>query len=282
MCPPDPSPAPLRLFLVGCSRSGTTVVQRSLAAHSDIISFPETDFLCNCFGKRAPHLRMRFGRTTPERQARAFERLAKALNIPELSFGDDALSDAPTALSRFISTLDSVAAERGARAWLEKTPKHFRFAGELERELKDVRIIHLIRDGREVVASLVDRARTYPGFSKERDPRVAARLWNEAVRVAFRHRNRSNHLLLSFEHFVQNPERALRRVCTHIGFDYQSGMCSSTSAHAIVSPTETWKAGAHLPLRAPMQKFEKIFSPAEQRNVSKMLDWRRYHRLFSN
>ena len=34
----------IRLFVVGCSRSGTTIVQRLLAGHKDLISFPETAF----------------------------------------------------------------------------------------------------------------------------------------------------------------------------------------------------------------------------------------------
>ncbi|HEV2472658.1 MAG TPA: sulfotransferase, partial [Chthonomonadales bacterium] len=33
-----------RVFLVGCVRSGTTLLQSLLAAHSEIASFPETDF----------------------------------------------------------------------------------------------------------------------------------------------------------------------------------------------------------------------------------------------
>jgi hypothetical protein len=34
-----------RLFLVGCPRSGTTLLQSLLAAHPQIASFPESHFL---------------------------------------------------------------------------------------------------------------------------------------------------------------------------------------------------------------------------------------------
>ncbi len=36
-----------RIFIVGCPRSGTTLLQSVLAAHHDVFSLPETAFFCS-------------------------------------------------------------------------------------------------------------------------------------------------------------------------------------------------------------------------------------------
>ncbi|MGL6135938.1 MAG: sulfotransferase, partial [Planktothrix sp.] len=43
-----------RLFLVGCPRSGTTLLQSLLAAHSQIASFPESQFFRCLLENRPP------------------------------------------------------------------------------------------------------------------------------------------------------------------------------------------------------------------------------------
>ena len=40
-----------RIFIVGCPRSGTTLLQSLLAAHPQIHSFPETHFFPNTIEK---------------------------------------------------------------------------------------------------------------------------------------------------------------------------------------------------------------------------------------
>ena len=41
-----------RIFLVGCPRSGTTLLQSLLAAHPDITSFPESHFFRHLIDNR--------------------------------------------------------------------------------------------------------------------------------------------------------------------------------------------------------------------------------------
>ena len=41
---------PKRVFVVGCPRSGTTLLQSILLTNPSIISFPESHFLSICFG----------------------------------------------------------------------------------------------------------------------------------------------------------------------------------------------------------------------------------------
>lgn len=275
-------PVLARVFLVGCSRSGTTVVQRCLNAHPAITSFPETNFFGRLVGGWSGNLQARVGRVRPNRWYSAFDHLAEVLERPGLAARERNAGDFGQAVDGFIQALDTIAGEREARVWVEKTPKHFRYVHLLERSVPDVRFIHLVRDGRDVVASLVDRARRYPAFERRLDPRAAARLWNEAVHAALRSQGRSGHALLAYEEFVRTPERELNRICSFLDIEYDPAMPSPQDTADIVTENEGWKSDVDRPIARSRSKFEEALTARDQRIVMRALDWRAYHQLFPN
>lgn len=269
-----------RVFLTGCSRSGTTVVQRCLSAHPDLTSFPETDFFGRLVGGWNGRMQARLDRLRPTRRRAAFKHLAEVLQQPELTQVGHSNIGFRAALDSLVGTLDRAARERGATGWIEKTPKHFRYIGLIEKTEMEIRFIHLIRDGRDVVASLVDRAQSHPQFRNRLDPLAAARLWNEAIRTASRYRESQGHLVLSYENFVHDPETELRRVCEFIQYDYDPAMLEARDTEEIVNVNEPWKSQATQPVTQPQSKFGELLNESEQHAVMKALDWNRYRSLF--
>lgn len=268
-----------RVFLVGCSRSGTTIVQRCLNAHPAVTSFPETNFFGRLVGGWSGRIRARCGRVRAHRWQSAFGHLEDVLERPGTAAMWPPGTRFGAAVEGLTETLDAVACERGAQVWVEKTPKHFRYVDLLEARVPAARFIHLVRDGRAVVASLVDRASRYPQFSSRRAPRAAARLWNESVRAAFRASGRDAHRVLTYEDFVADPEGELRGICAWLGLEYDAAMVSDADASAIVTGGEAWKAGTEQPIAGPRSRFEEVFTPRQQRAVTRMLDWRLYRAL---
>lgn len=114
-----------RLFIVGCPRPGTTVVQRCLANHPDAVSFPETGFFRQLCGNRAWTRVAESGFACRYRVLRAFRRLEEK-SVPRGTAIPYRPSLGPVqrvegAVTAFTRVLDEVAAQRGHSLWVEKT-----------------------------------------------------------------------------------------------------------------------------------------------------------------
>jgi hypothetical protein len=145
-------PPILRLFLVGCPRSGTTLLQSLVAAHPQVASFPESHFFTRIISSRPVlrHLGLASLRARPQ-----FTLLLDLLGRPELRTCLPRLAVSPRQYARaFTTVLDTVAREQHKQAWLEKTPRHLEYIDDISALVSNAKFIHLIRNGADVVASL--------------------------------------------------------------------------------------------------------------------------------
>ena len=153
------SPIQSRIFLVGCARSGTTLLQSLLGAHPQIATFPETHFFQRAVpGRRLARLIGLSSRYAPI-QVHQFLLEAGRLNLEPLYPGrSHSLRRCTTA---FIRILDAIAQEQNRSIWLEKTPGHLYHIETIEALVPQTKFIHLIRAGHDVTASLYAITREY-------------------------------------------------------------------------------------------------------------------------
>ena len=117
----------------------------------------------------------------------------------------------------FSAMLTFVADSQGKTRCGEKTP-HTRMIETLWQWYPDANVIHLLRDPRDVVASL------------QRMPWAAnsvianARVWLADNLRAFHWRDHTGYLQVRYEELVKDPEDQMRRVCAHIGAVYSPAM----------------------------------------------------------
>ena len=110
-----------RFFLVGCPRSGTTLLQSLLNAHAEIASFPESNFFNMVSKWRSP-----IGiASLTNREKKRITNFLTDIGRPDL---DDLIPKKAltyrTYIDSFIMVLDLLTIEQGAKYWLEKTPAH--------------------------------------------------------------------------------------------------------------------------------------------------------------
>lgn len=124
--------------------------------------------------------------------------------------------------AKIATLLDSAGEPFGKPRIAEKSPNNVFFFGHLHQLFPDSPLIHVIRDGRDVVASLLgvewygpDGRRTPYTESAE----AAARYWAQAVAAGVRAKEHlgGRVLELRYENLASDPEGAMRAVLEHVG-----------------------------------------------------------------
>lgn len=266
-----------RLFVVGAPRSGTTLLQGLLAAHPAVHTFPETGLFLRALGMRH-RLPWSYLGMTLGKERKALAGLASRA-------GDDAPALPPRrwclrrSTADALAFLDGLAAAAGAGAWVEKTPRHVFHAGWIGRHVPGARVVHIVRDGHAVAASIRERARQYPErFTRQRRPAYAVRTWNRAVRATARVAPRPEQTVVRYEDLTADPEGELRRICRETGLVFDPAMTEPADGSAFIRAHEAWKADTAGPVSQRASRFERAFSAAEQAWVEGHLDRHAYRR----
>ena len=272
-------PSLARIFLVGCSRSGTTVVQRTLTEHYRLYTLPETDFFGLLVGGGLGALACNLGISRSRRiHRRAFDRLTRLLQpdtAPELESWSWRLRPL---IDRFVETLDRKAHDAEESGWLEKTPKHFRHTSLIHRYIPGAQIIHVVRRGSDVTASIRDRANRFPEqFGRQQNPEYAVKLWNRSVRTALKDAKRGRALVIMYEDFVADHERMVRMIGAQLHLKERQQ--KTETATRIIGETERWKSNSSEEIRLATSKFTEVFDPDTRTLILRKLDMRAYNAL---
>lgn len=163
-----------RIFVVGCSRSGTTLIQRCLANNSKLCSFPETGFFRQLCGNKSWTKISELGIVRGKRVRNAFKRLYRVM--PYLQGHNQryhVFMSTSKVVNTFVNLLDNYSKQYNKSGWVEKTPQHFLNCATIHKYVPKVHVVYIIRDGFEVLGSLKDRYLKYPElFSRYSTPEI--------------------------------------------------------------------------------------------------------------
>ncbi|HET6534205.1 MAG TPA: sulfotransferase [Actinoplanes sp.] len=184
------------IFLVGCQRSGTTMLRLVLDSHSRISCGPETRFL--------PDLR-RIVHADWERLARfGFPREDWLRRIAEFFGGVHA----------------DYAAGRGKARWADKTPLYALSVDFVAEVFPDAQIVHVIRDGRDVVVSHRKRF----GYWSAVKCVVKWPRYIRAARASGARLPSAQYHEVRYEAAVADPDKTLRSLFEFLGEPWEEGV----------------------------------------------------------
>lgn len=255
------------IFLGGCPRSGTTLLQSLLGAHPKIASFPESHLFQNL---RLRYLSRSLGLASIKGK-KQLNWFLEEIGQPELK---SKLSPFPLFISQYVSVfnqaLNQATEEQGKLVWLEKSPEHIRYIQLFEHLIPGTKFIHLVRNGGDVVASLYDVSHNHQRRDIWGDPWTidkCVKTWMDSVQFSSHHLHKPNHILIRYENLVADPEKVLSQLCTFLGLEFDAVMLTAygQTARKVVRPDETWKASVGAPIKsANGKKFYELFNPEEQ------------------
>ena len=255
-----------QIFLVGSPRSGTTILQSLLAAHPEVISFPESKFFHYL-------LYDKFAGKLPSRMEAFFK---DEINRPELLQGFDDSQSVETTVSWFVGVLDGLAAEQNKTIWLEKTPEHIYFIEDIKRFLPDAKFIHILRNSMDCIASMYEATRSLHDFwGGVWDLDRCIERWKYAVLTSHSYRDKSNHILVRYEDLVENKKLVLEDICNFIGIEYDAEMLINYKEKAAkLSLNLPWHQGIARDIQSTkVHKYHRVFKDSEIKNILTHIEW---------
>lgn len=240
------------IFIVGSPRSGTTLLQYMLRAHPRIcLPTGESHFFIPLYRNRDAY--------GPMTSIASIRHLLVDLHrnhghfldedLHGIKFDPDALSvefheGGVNSVSGVLAAVfDKNAKAEGKVRWGDKTPYYALHLPTLLEMFPDAQIIHLVRDGRGVAWSLMDRKHDFKVYNAFH----AGKYWQQYVeraRKSGQTLGAQTYLETRYEDLLENPEMELQKICVFLGETYSPDLLEYQK------PPET----THTLLHKPLQK----------------------------
>ncbi|MFI7698367.1 sulfotransferase family protein [Nonomuraea sp. NPDC049480] len=234
------------VFVIGCPRSGTTMLQLMLHSHPRMAVPPETRFLVPAYYRRRTWGDLRItSRRRALAQWIATDRSTKfrELKIDKEEFVRQAVAG-PGSLGSVIGTAFRMYADRFDKArWGDKRPSYVKQVDMLLRLFPDAQFIHLIRDGRDCVSSLKEM----PWYTL--DSFHAVSTWAEAIDAGGKLKRtlpEDTYYELRYEDLTDDPATELKKLCHFLEEDFAPSMISPREAASVAVPQhKVWHSNTH-------------------------------------
>ena len=210
------------LFIVGCGRSGSTMLRLMLDSHPELAIPGESHLIPAIWRRRASYHSngvLDVSRLTAD--------ILRSPHIGEWNVSEEAVRrrvaslDPPTIAGVIEAVYLASAEQRGKGRWGDKTPSYVMAIPLVATLFPAARFIHLIRDGRDVALSYLAR----PMF-----PRTiweAAWRWNQMVTAGLktgRPLGSQRYLEVRYEDLVDDARAVLHRICAFADLSFDGSM----------------------------------------------------------
>ena len=237
------------IIVVGCPRSGTTMLQLMLHAHPRIAIPPETRFMLAAYWERRS-----FGDLSVTANRRALANWI--IHRRETRFCDlgldaddivERITAGPGTLGSALGTVfQQYAARFGKPRWGDKRPAYLNNIDILLQLFPNAQFINIVRDGRDCVASLKEMS-----WHRE-DIYATVAAWSRAVddaRRAARRLGTAQWHEVRYEDLVADPHTVLAALCAYLGEEYHPAMAQPSAVANVAVPSfKTWHARTHTPV----------------------------------
>lgn len=210
------------VFIFSLPRSGSTLVQRILMAHSGIASFAEPWFLL-------PLMNMDRDAGTLSRYSHLSTSQAFKEFVEHLPGGETFYQ---TALKDFCETIYAAHCQNGEMYFIDKTPRYFYIIPQIAEVFPDAKFIFIFRNPCHVYSSVL---KTWGGGSFKRlylryndlmdGPKLLAQGYEQY---------KSRSYAFQYEDFVREPEHYLKEMCDYLELEYEANMLDDFSKQDLV------------------------------------------------
>ncbi len=222
------------IFIVGCPRSGTTILATILNSHPEIATATETHFF-NYISHEKKYdwknfTEAHFELFLDESRIVDFYTLLK-ITKDELreSFKKTKLSSNPDNNKKqiFNILIETLLEKKAKKFFCEKTPQHLQNVEKIIELYPKAKIIHLIRDGRDTVNSLIKMPWRPAGLLNN------SRFWQGYIKLGKKLEaklGKDSFVTIKYEDLLKEPETTIKKLCDFLSVTYTESMIRRDSA----------------------------------------------------
>jgi hypothetical protein len=244
------------IFIVGNSRSGTTMMLRVFNNHPDLMVLNELHFFEQLWSPEDK------GKTIDKSNA---IKLAQKLILIQRKgyntgfddysiFEDEAttlihnISEELTAESVFFHFAKNEISLNHKKVICEKTPQNVFYIQEIFEIFPNAKIINMVRDPRAIMLSQKNkwnRRKLGAWYITRKEsirlrinyhPITLSKLWNAAIQASSKHKEDKRVHTVVFEQLIENPEAEIKKICQHIDINFNPNMLEITQESSSIEP----------------------------------------------
>jgi hypothetical protein len=253
------------VFVVGCPRSGTTLLYHMILSSGDFAVFPLETFTFSVLGRKFRNLNSMRKRQNLMKFWLSEHILAQSgLDRKEI---EPRLLRNCRHIGDFLRiVMEAICRQQGVRRWAEKTPDHGLYIRQIKRVIPDALVVHIIRDGRDAALSLANFGRIrpffWPGCSKLLSFGV---YWKWMLRKARANGKRisPDYYELRYEDLVEKPRETLAKLGDFIDHDLNYDRIRQAAIGSVSRPETSFQSESSPERFNPVGRWRTRFSPEE-------------------
>jgi hypothetical protein len=212
------------ILVGGCDRSGTTMLGAMLGAHQRCICIPESQFKFEML-RRWDWQKQNIGTREVLRWLSSLKRFRLLWELESDSKlpSEIALSYKDT-FEWLIEAYAKKINKPDVQLWVDHSPSNIRHVWSLKNIFREIKIIHIVRDGRAVAASIMPLDWGPNTIIK------AAHFWAEKVCYGLAAESCFDEMVIriKYEDLVSNPVDTLKKLCSWLNLKYEPNMSLAT------------------------------------------------------
>lgn len=209
------------IFIIGCNRSGTTLMQFILDSHPDIGIAPETQFLTKLKNMQVAD------KTREEIINQLFKKGSKywqKIPVTKEELCQNIRKDSKRAL--FDSIIRAQAQLRNRTGYGEKTPDHIFHIERLKKWYTGAKFIQMVRDPRAVtISQILKVAKNKFPYSLHQTINIAKK-WKHTSHLGLERKHRDDYKICKFESLIRNPTQTITEICDFLDIEMKEEMLS--------------------------------------------------------
>jgi hypothetical protein len=253
------------VFVLGCGRSGTKFLYHTLLSAGGFAVYHAESNAFNLLG-------LRFGNLANRNNRRRLldeyftSKLFHRTGLEPKDIDERVMEECRNAGDFLRIVMEAIARKQGVERWAETTPLHMLYMPLIKKLIPDAIVIHIIRDGRDVAASLhrIGWIRPLP-WDRARAFLVPAIYWRWVVSKGRRYGQAmgSDYMEVHYEDLVQNPQNTLARIGKFIEHNLDYDLIQQVALGSVHNPNSSFRGDGKETEAATIGRWKRMFS-AEQ------------------